>query len=86
MYSVSTANLDQPVAPMIQHQITEAGPPSSIGVSKVVETDEQTPLSIMQMKCQFDINGGDRQKLPYMIEKANEMVPKFVNSRLNSLL
>lgn len=33
-----------PVAPMAQHQTTDAGPPRSIGVSKVVETDDATPL------------------------------------------
>jgi len=38
----------QPQAPMNQHHTTDAGPPRSMGVSKVVETEEHTPLADAQ--------------------------------------
>lgn len=72
----------QPKQPINQHQTTEAGPPPYIiGESNVVAIDDATPLCDTFSARRHQYASSDP---PHMIEKAKEMVPRLVNSLLNS--
>ena len=63
------------VAPRIQHQVTEAGPPKSIGELKVVATLEQRPMMlnaklICGQRSDQAQNNGDEMLTVAMLENS----------------